>query len=217
MMLNLRGLTSGVDSVSHPGFVQQSGPGAYTGPFTKADFDALDAYVSAEVAAMRALGYNASAQTHHPSVMGGEGPADPDYPSAHEGAYYEWIITVDPVKAPGYVREETVASYRSYSGGDPAKAAQGAINDAGTPAYVYTPPAETSTPAGSQSSSAPTPASVVTPSTSQTPATPSVVDSILNSVGVSNLVSAGTLSSIPTWAWLAGGAAALYFFMGRGK
>lgn len=206
MMLNLRGLTSGVDPVSHPGFVQQTGPGAYTGPFTKADFDALDSYVSAEVSALRALGYNASGQTHHPSVIGGQGPSDPDYPSASEGAYYEWIITLDPAKFPGYVREETVAQYKSYAGGDAVRAAQGAVNDAQSQAvYKYVPPNESP----SQSSS--------TPQVNQTKETSSVVESTINKVAGSELVSPGTLDSIPTWAWILGAAGAAWLFFGRGK
>jgi hypothetical protein len=57
-----------------------------------------------------------------------------------------------------------------------------------------------------------------TPSTSSTPSTvTSVLTSAIDSVGASDLVSSSTLSSIPTWAWLVGGAAALYFFMGRRK
>jgi hypothetical protein len=84
-------------------------------------------------------------------------------------------------------------------------------------------PAVISQPA--QVSYASTPSQVVTPSTVSAPSTPatvstpstvsSVVESALNSVGASDLVSAGTLSSIPTWAWIVGAAAIAWFAFGK--
>jgi hypothetical protein len=205
-------------------FVQQEGRGAYTGSATQSDWDKFDAYVASEVAALRALGMDASAVTYHPTVEGGTGPHHAgDSAASGEGAAYWWEITIDPVKFPGYSRPEYLERYRDYAGGDPARAAQGAINAATAQAQsVYIPPPE-AIPVTSQPTYTSTPAHIVTPSTAQTPntaqtpATPNVIDSIINTVKGSDLVSSTSLASIPTWAWLAGGAAALYFFMGRGK
>jgi hypothetical protein len=181
-------------------FVQQTGRGAYTGPATLSEWDALDSYVSAEVAALRSMGYSASAVEYHPTVEGGTGPHHPGESSlSGEGAYYHWLITVDPVKFPGYIRLEAVERYQGYAGGDPVKAAEAAVRDATAMAQSgpYVPPPEAYDAATSSGPAA------------QTSVQTSVLQSAVEGLGVD--------SGWNKWLVIGAVGLGLYFLMGRGK
>ena len=208
-------------------FTQQTGRGAYTGPATLAEWDALDAYVSAELAALRSMGLNPSAEAYHPTITGGTGPHHAgDAQNTGEGAYYQWQITLDRVKYPGYVRLETVERYKDYAGGDPAQAAAAAVRDAESEnimrAYYASQAANTSTPASDSTGSNvkytnPTPSQLVVNNNPPSSTASSVITSAINSVAGSEVVSPSVLASVPTWVWIAGAAAAAWMFFGRNK
>jgi hypothetical protein len=194
-------------------FVQQEGRGAYTGPATQAEWDAFDSFVAAEVAALRSMGYSASAVEYHPTVEGGTGPHHAgDSPLSGEGAYYHWLITVDPSKFPGYVRLETVARYADYAGGDPVKSAEATVRDATamSQAGPYVPPEPL--PIFNDTNSFVDAQGVRRPIEYKTSVQSSVLQSAVENLGVSP-----TWFEQNKWLVLAGAGVAIYLFMGRGK
>jgi hypothetical protein len=214
----------------HPGLANLGAePSPWINQANSADYAAMDAYVAAIVDSLHAKGYPSATATKE--VDSGGSVTQSGYNTSPNISFdpYYWDIQI-----PNGGAMVTVARWKDYTGGDPVAAADAmistAVSNASIPStapepeivldasnsYIwpdgawrlkkYGVPPSTGTaliqggPVGSGTN--PTGAGTV-------------ADSIVNQV--SSVVSAAGLSSIPTWAWLAGGAAALYFFMGRGK